>query len=73
MTVLFDGDKAGITATERAMENGLQQGTVLYGAAMPEGLDPDEVLFNQKTGQATSDGRERMTRFCGSKTDFWTE
>jgi DNA primase len=60
VTVLFDGDKAGIAATERAMELGLSHGSILYGAAMPEGLDPDEILFDQETGQATSDGKARM-------------
>ena len=58
--ILFDGDKAGISATERAMEIGLEHGLVLYGAAMPEGQDPDEVLFEQSSGMALTDGRERM-------------
>jgi DNA primase len=60
ITVLFDGDRAGITATERAMELGLTHGAVLYGASLPEGLDPDEILFDQETGQATPDGAARM-------------
>jgi DNA primase len=61
VTVLFDGDKAGITATERAMELGLQHGSILYGAVIPEGMDPDEILFDQETGQATTDGKAKMT------------
>ena len=62
--VLFDGDEAGISATERAMEIGLAQGAVLYGAAMPEGLDPDELLFDQQTGAPLAEGKERRwTRF----------
>ena len=61
VTVLFDGDKAGVTATDRAMEIGLDHGLILHGAAMPEGLDPDEVLFDQSTGAAKSDGKERMS------------
>ena len=60
VTLLLDGDRAGIAATERAMETGLERGQVLYGASMPVGLDPDEVLFDQETGKATSDGHERM-------------
>ena len=51
VTVLFDGDRAGISATERAMELGLAHGAILYGATLPEGLDPDEILFDQKTGK----------------------
>jgi DNA primase len=60
VTVLFDGDKAGIAATERAMEIGLEHGLVLYGAEMPEGKDPDEILFDTKTGQVVAEGQERM-------------
>lgn len=60
VTVLFDGDKAGVSALERAMEVGLDQGQVLYGATMPEGLDPDELLFDQSTGAPIQDGIERL-------------
>ncbi len=60
VTVLFDGDRAGISATERAMEVGLDQGLVLSGASIPDGLDPDEVLFDGLTGKPRPDGRERM-------------
>lgn len=59
--VLFDGDRAGIAATDRAMELGLEQGQVLYGAHLPEGLDPDELLFDQDSGQPLAEGKERMT------------
>jgi DNA primase len=60
VTVLFDGDKAGIAATERAMELGLAHGEVLYGAALPVGLDPDEVLFDQESGVALPEGKAQM-------------
>jgi DNA primase len=60
VVILFDGDRAGVTATERAMETGLDHGVVLYGAAMPADLDPDEVLFDAGTGQPLAGGRERM-------------
>jgi DNA primase len=58
--VLFDGDRAGITATDRAMELGLSKGVILFGASLPEGLDPDEILFDDQTGAARPDGVERM-------------
>lgn len=51
--VLFDGDAAGVAATERAMELGLSRGEILHGAELPEGLDPDEVIFGP-------DGKMRM-------------
>lgn len=60
ITILFDGDKAGVAATDRAMETGLQNGMILQGAVMPTGEDPDEILFNQETGKPLKDGRERM-------------
>jgi len=60
ITVLFDGDRAGITATDRAMELGLRNGLILYGASLPEGLDPDEILFDSETGAPLKDGVEQM-------------
>jgi DNA primase len=60
ITLLFDGDKAGVAATERAMELGLQHGLVLNGAVMPEGLDPDEILFDQETGAPRPEGQAQM-------------
>jgi len=60
VTVLFDGDRAGITATDRAMELGLKLGVILHGASLPDGLDPDEILFDQETGRLVPDGIERM-------------
>lgn len=64
--VLFDGDKAGIAATERAMEIGLDHGLVLYGAALPGGMDPDEILFNQETGREHPEGRARMAQILAA-------
>ncbi len=60
ITLLFDGDKAGVAATERAMELGLQHGLVLNGAVMPEGLDPDEILFDQENGASKPEGQAQM-------------
>jgi len=68
ITVLFDGDRAGIQATDRAMEIGLAEGLILFGAAMPPDLDPDEVLFDQSTGKILPGGVEQMTAILqGSK------
>ncbi len=60
VTVLFDGDKAGVAATERAMEIGLDAGQVIFGAQMPLGMDPDELLFDSSEKGISTDGRERM-------------
>lgn len=58
--LLFDGDSAGMSATDRAMELGLDQGWVLYGARLPKNQDPDQILFNLSTGQAQPDGAHQM-------------
>ncbi|MEK6705528.1 MAG: DNA primase [Bdellovibrionota bacterium] len=61
VVLLFDGDKAGLAATQRAMELGLEEGVVLYGASVPSGMDPDEVLFDQQSGELLSGGKQQMT------------
>ena len=66
VTVLFDGDPAGVKATDRAMELGLSHGIVLYGATMPTGLDPDELLFDQTTGNPLSEGKMQMKAILSS-------
>lgn len=48
VTVLFDGDSAGQLATIKAMELGLQQGVILFGAMLPSGKDPDELILDSK-------------------------
>lgn len=60
LVILFDGDKAGMAGTDRAMELGLEHGWVIHGATIPDGLDPDEVLFDQGTGALLPLGQERM-------------
>ncbi len=60
VTILFDGDRAGLAATERAMEIGLEHGMVLNGATLPAGMDPDELLFDQATGNVLPGGKEQM-------------
>ncbi|HUP58697.1 MAG TPA: DNA primase, partial [Bdellovibrionota bacterium] len=61
VVVLFDGDRAGVEATERAMGVGLDQGIIIHGASMPAELDPDEILFDQTTGKTLEAGQARMT------------
>lgn len=61
ITILFDGDQAGVEATERAMEQGLGQGLVLYGALIPGGADPDEILFDTSTGETLPQGQRQMS------------
>jgi DNA primase len=49
--ILFDGDDAGVSATLRSMELGLQHGITLYGAQLPLEKDPDEILISTDAGQ----------------------
>ncbi|MBI3535685.1 MAG: DNA primase, partial [Deltaproteobacteria bacterium] len=58
--LLFDGDQAGKDAMERSMVLGLKQGLVLYGTALPDVMDPDEILFDQTTGQKKDGGNDQM-------------
>ncbi len=60
VVVLFDGDSAGVSATLRAMETGLDLGWVLQGAQLPDGLDPDEVLLDTASGQIRPGGKEQL-------------
>lgn len=53
ITVLFDSDNAGIAATERAMELGLEQGVVVHGASITGGKDPGDLIQQP-------DGKERL-------------
>ncbi|MEO5970436.1 MAG: DNA primase [Bdellovibrionia bacterium] len=64
--ILFDGDQAGVSATERAMEIGLDQGCVLFGAQMPKDLDPDEILFDPQSGRFRPEGYEQMSAILKS-------
>jgi DNA primase len=44
IVILYDGDRAGQEAMDHAMRVGLENGKVVYGAFLPEGLDPDDYL-----------------------------
>lgn len=63
--VLFDGDRAGIAATERAMELGLDQGWILHGTRLPDELDPDELVFTSE-GTLNLDGVKKLTALLES-------
>src|SRR5262249_29839260 len=41
-------------------------GEVFHGTAIPDGLDPDEVLFDQETGAPIREGKERMAAILGA-------
>ncbi|HEC61629.1 MAG TPA: DNA primase [bacterium] len=49
--LLFDGDEAGIRATERAINLGEQQGMVIEVVSLPENVDPADII--EKEGAET--------------------
>lgn len=66
VVILFDGDSAGASATLRAMELGLEHGMVFFGAELPKGLDPDEVLIDPATGQPDPEGPAKLAQILMS-------
>lgn len=60
LIVLFDSDKGGRSGTLNAMETGLSEGWVLYGAELPQGADPDELVIDQQSGAIIPSGVEHL-------------
>ena len=50
VTLLYDGDRAGIEASERAAEALLAQGIEVRVGALPIGLDPDRLVRQRGAG-----------------------
>lgn len=46
--LVFDGDSAGVHATEAAMELGLKEGMILSGMDLPSGQDPDDYVSRRE-------------------------
>lgn len=60
ITIVFDGDAAGVAGTDRAMELGLENGIVFYGISLPEGLDPDQMVIDETTGKVKEEGVRQL-------------
>lgn len=58
--VLFDRDRAGIEATEKAMLLGLEHGVLLHSAKLPSEKDPDEYLLDSASGNLLQDRIETL-------------
>ena len=58
VVLLFDGDSAGIKASERAINILVEQGLNVKVARLPKGYDPDEYLKNF--------GRDKMQKLLNS-------
>jgi DNA primase len=64
IVLLFDGDRAGDDAANRAMELLLAQPVEIAIASLPGGMDPDEFLLKN--------GAEEFNRFLADATDAMT-
>ncbi|MBX5436525.1 MAG: DNA primase [Alicyclobacillaceae bacterium] len=51
LIIAYDGDSAGLAATERAMETAEQAGLEVRAVVLPDGADPDEFI-RARGGQA---------------------
>lgn len=73
ITVLYDGDNAGIKASLRGIDIILEEGLNVSAVTFPEGEDPDsycKALGGEKFGEYL---RERKTDFITFKTQLYLE
>lgn len=61
IVLLFDGDRAGDNAANRAMELFLSQPVEIAIASLPDGMDPDEFILKN--------GADEFNRFLANATD----
>ncbi len=64
IVLVFDGDRAGDAAANRAMELFLSQPVEIAIASLPDGMDPDEFLLKN--------GAEAFNKFLADATDALT-
>jgi len=63
VTLLFDGDSAGLTAAARGADNLLATDISINVAILPEGHDPDSYILEQ--------GVDALREFLDNPMDFW--
>jgi DNA primase len=63
ITLLFDGDKAGITAAARGADNLLASDITIGVAVLPEGDDPDSYVIEH--------GADSLREFIDNPMDIW--
>ncbi|MFC1551654.1 DNA primase [Candidatus Latescibacterota bacterium] len=63
ITLLFDGDKAGLTAAARGADNLLASDLTIGVAVLPEGEDPDSYVMEH--------GAEALNKFIDDPMDIW--
>lgn len=64
ITMAFDGDSAGLKASERAINSALKLGMEVKLARLPEGLDPADIIKNKKEDwEMIVDGSKHIVDF----------
>ncbi|MEO0331829.1 MAG: DNA primase, partial [Bacteroidota bacterium] len=71
VTVLFDGDSAGLKASFRGIDMLLEGGLQVKAVTLPEGEDPDSLSRRLSTSELQAYLREHRTDFIGFKTQIY--
>ena len=70
VTMLFDSDKAGVNATERAVELLLSQGMNIDICILPDGEDPDSFGSNKNLDEINNYIQEKSVDFIEFKSNM---
>ena len=73
VTLLFDSDKAGVNATERAVEHLLSQGMNIDICILPDGEDPDSFGRNKTLEEINNYIQENSVDFIQFKSNMLGE
>ncbi len=70
ITILYDGDEAGLKASFRGIDMILEQGMNVKIVLFPEGEDPDSYVRNHRTAEAEEFIDKQARDFISFKTDL---
>lgn len=70
MTIMYDGDSAGIKAAIRGLDLVLAEGMNVHVVLLPEGEDPDSFSRGREREEVEAYIREHATDFISFKTDL---
>jgi DNA primase len=70
ITILYDGDKAGISASLRGTDMILEEGMNVRVVVLPEGEDPDSFVRKTRTAEVEAFIQKQSKDFISFKTDL---
>jgi len=70
ITMLYDGDKAGISASLRGTDMILEEGMNVRVVVLPEGEDPDSFVRKNRTAEVEAFIQKQSKDFISFKTDL---